>query len=119
VFVDLHEAYLCYFPELLQEWILRLKDTHPTNRIRIVEWTTDNITWLERVNNKFTCAVDFWLDSITVGIITEFSFDTTKYYTNVEHEFMKGPSGRYIRYIYTLIKILLHDKGVMKMESDN
>jgi exonuclease V gamma subunit len=26
VFTDLHEAYLCYFPDLLQEWFLRLKD---------------------------------------------------------------------------------------------
>jgi hypothetical protein len=43
VFTDLHEAFFCYFPELLQEWILRLKDNHPTNRIRPVEWTTENI----------------------------------------------------------------------------
>jgi hypothetical protein len=43
VFTDLHEAFFCYFPELLQEWILRLKDTHPTNQIRPVEWTTQNI----------------------------------------------------------------------------
>jgi hypothetical protein len=46
VFTDLHEAYFCYFPELLQEWILRLKDTHPTNRIRPVEWTAENIAWI-------------------------------------------------------------------------
>jgi hypothetical protein len=119
VFTDLHEAYFCFFPELLQEWILRLKDTHPTNQIRPVVWTAENIVRLERVNNKFTCIVDFWLDNITAGFITEFAVDTTKSYTAVEKYFLKGPRGRYIRSLYTSIKILLHDKGVMTMESDN
>jgi hypothetical protein len=54
VFTDLHEAFFCYFPELLQEWILSLKDTHPTNQIRLLESTTESIARLERVNNKFT-----------------------------------------------------------------
>ena len=35
----------------------------------------------ERVNKKFTCVVDFWLDNITVGFITEFAVDTMKQYT--------------------------------------
>jgi hypothetical protein len=64
------------FQTLLQEWILRLKDTHPTNQIRLVEWTIENIACLERVNNKFMCAVDFWLDNIVAGFITEFVVDT-------------------------------------------
>jgi hypothetical protein len=40
-------------------------------------------------------------------------------YTFAEKEFLKGPRGRYIRSLYTSIKILLHDKGVMTMELDN
>jgi hypothetical protein len=48
---------------------------------------------LERVNNKFTCAVDFWLDNITVGFITEFAVDTMKSYTVAEKDFLKGPEG--------------------------
>jgi hypothetical protein len=43
VFTDLHEAYFGFFPELLQEWLLRFKDTHPTNQIRKVVWTAENI----------------------------------------------------------------------------
>jgi hypothetical protein len=62
--------------------------------------------------------VNFWLDSIIAGFIIDFAVDTTKSYTFVEHEFLKGPRGRYIRSLYTSIKILLHDKGVMTMESD-
>jgi hypothetical protein len=119
VFIDLHEAFFCYFPDLLQEWILRLKDTHPNNWISPVVWTAENIMWLERVNKKFTRAVDFWLDNITAGFITEFSVDTTKSYTAAEKDFLRGPKGRYIRSLYMSIKILLHDNDMMTMESDN
>jgi hypothetical protein len=71
------------------------------------------------VNNKFTHAVDFWLDNIVVGYITEFAVDTSKSYSVEENDFLKGPRGRYIRSLYTSIKRLLHDKGVLTMESDN
>jgi hypothetical protein len=95
--------------------LLRLKDTHLTNRIRPVLWTVENIARLERVNNKFMCAVDFWLDNVTTGLITEFSVDTVKSYTVANEYFLRGPRGRYIRSFYTSIKILLHDKGMMTM----
>jgi hypothetical protein len=62
--------------------------------------------------------VNFWLDSIIARFIIDFAVDTTKSYTFVEHAFLKGRRGRYIRSLYTSIKILLHDKGVMTMESD-
>jgi hypothetical protein len=70
VFIDLHEAYFCFFSKLLQEWLIRFKDTHLTNRIRKIAWNDENIARLERVNNKFTHVVDFWLDNINVGFIT-------------------------------------------------
>jgi hypothetical protein len=71
------------------------------------------------VNNKFTLAVDFCLDSIIVGFITEFAVDTVKSYNTIEKEFLREPRGRYIRSLYTSIKIFLYKKSVMKMESDN
>jgi hypothetical protein len=77
------------------------------------------ITQLQQVNNKFTCAIDFWLDSIVAGFITEFAVDTTKSYTTAEKDFLKGPRGRYIRSLYTSINILLYDNDVITMESDN
>ena len=77
------------------------------------------IIQLQHINNKFTHAVDFWLDSIVAGFITEFAVDTTKYYTKAEQGFLKGPKGRYISLLYTSIKILLYDNGVITMESDN
>jgi hypothetical protein len=71
------------------------------------------------VNNKFTRAIDFWLDNIVADFITEFAIDTAKSYSTVEQEFLRGPRGRYIRLLYTSIKILLYNKGVMMMESDS
>ena len=46
VFTDLHEEYFCFFPYLLQEWILRLKYAHLTNWIRPAVCIVENITWL-------------------------------------------------------------------------
>jgi hypothetical protein len=31
VFNNMHEVFFCDFPHLLQEWLLNLKDDHPTN----------------------------------------------------------------------------------------
>jgi hypothetical protein len=61
-----------------------LNDTHLTNWIRLVECTAENIVWLERVNNKFICTMDFWLDSINTGFITKFVVNTLKSYTIVD-----------------------------------
>jgi hypothetical protein len=89
------------------------------NQIRQLEWHPVEIVQLQQVNNKFMCAIDFWLDNIIAGFITEFAVDTVKSYTTAEKDFLKGPRGRYIRSLYTSINILLYDKGMMTMESDN
>jgi hypothetical protein len=68
------------------------------------------------VNNKFTRIVDFWLDSIVTGFITEFVAGTTNPYSAAEQEFIRGPRGSYIQSLYTSVKILLYKKGVMTME---
>jgi hypothetical protein len=119
VFTDLHEVFFCDFPHLLQDSILRLKDNNAMNQFQQLEWTPVPIEQLLQVNNKFTHIVDFWLDSIVVGFITKFGVDTVKSYNAVEKEFLRRPRGRYIRSLYTSIKILLYNKGVKMMELDN
>jgi hypothetical protein len=59
MFNDLHEVFFCDFPHVLQEWILRLKNNHPNNQIRQLEWNSVEITELQQVDNKFTHVVDF------------------------------------------------------------
>jgi hypothetical protein len=39
---------------------------------------------LQRVDNKFTRAVYFWLDNIIAGFITEFAVDTTNSYSAIQ-----------------------------------
>jgi hypothetical protein len=119
VFSNLHEVFFCDFPHLLHEWLLRLKDNHPTIRIRQREWNHVEITQLQQINNKFTHKVDFWFDSIVAGFITEFAVDTAMSYSAVEQDFLKGPRARYIVSLYTSIKILLYNNDVMTMESYN
>jgi hypothetical protein len=91
VFNDLHEVFLCYFPHVLQEWILRLKDNHPTNWIRQLEWNPVEIAQLQQVDNKFMRVVDFWLDNIIAGFITKFAVDTAESYSVAEKYFLKAP----------------------------
>jgi hypothetical protein len=42
-----------------------------------------------------------------------------KSYNEAEKYLLKGTQGRYIISLYTSIKILLYNKGVMTMDSDN
>jgi hypothetical protein len=58
------------------------------NWIRQLDWTPVQIQQLQQANNKFTRVVDFWLDSIVVGFITEFAVDTTKSYNVAKQEFL-------------------------------
>jgi len=60
---------------------------------------------LERVNNKFTRAIDLWLDNIIVGFINEFVVDTMKSYIVAEKYFLNGSRGRYIMSLYMSINI--------------
>jgi hypothetical protein len=73
---------------MLQQWILSLKDNHTKNKIRQLEWNPMEITQLQQVDNKFTHTINFWLDNIVVGFITEFVVDTPKYYSATEQEFL-------------------------------
>jgi hypothetical protein len=73
---------------------------------------------LNSVSNKTSRAVDFWLDSILGGYITEFAVDCTQSYSVAERDFFKGLCGRFMKSLGTWIKMLLCDKCVMTMESD-
>jgi hypothetical protein len=119
VFNKIHKIFFSEFPTPFQEWITWLKYTHLTNRVISMEWIEESITQLKRVNNKFTPVIYIWLDKIVVGYITEFAVYTLRSYSITEKDFLKGPMERYIRSLYSSIRRLLHDKGVLTMESDN
>jgi hypothetical protein len=81
-------------------------------------WTPELVRQLNYVSNPTTRAVDFWLDSILGGYITEFAVDCTQSYSVAERDFFKGPRGRFMKSLGMWIKMLLCDKCVMTMQSD-
>jgi hypothetical protein len=47
VYSDFHEVFFFEFTHMLQEWLLRLKENHPTNQIKYLEWHPVDITQLQ------------------------------------------------------------------------
>jgi hypothetical protein len=43
MFSDLHEVFFYDFSHLLQDWLFRLKNSHPMNQIRLLEWNSVDI----------------------------------------------------------------------------
>ena len=59
-----------------------------------------------------------WIDKILEGYITEFVVDTIKSYNDVERNFFKGPRGIFLLSLQLWIKMLICEKGILKMNSD-
>ena len=55
------------------------------------------------------------MDSILEGYINEFVVDTTKSYSEVEREIFNGPRGRFLLCLQLSIKMLVCEKGILKM----
>ena len=67
---------------------------------------------ITRVSNTISRAIDFWVDSIFQGYITEFAVETITSYSEAERKFFQGPRRRYLLSISTWIKILVFEKGI-------
>jgi hypothetical protein len=76
------------------------------------------IQQVNTISNSISHAVDLWLDNNLGGYATKFTIDENQYYSTLERDFFKGSRGRYLKSLYTSIKMLLCDKDVMKLESD-
>ena len=92
-----HEYFFSEFPIIFYEWSTRFtyhkinfQGGEPTS------WTPELIQELQETEKRASQDVEFWLDSILEGYITEFAVDTTKSYNEVEREFFNEPRGRYL-----------------------
>lgn len=86
-------------------------DGQPTwNLDNPILWTPELMKCLEESEYKVSKVVDHWIDSISGGFITEFAIDMSASYSEVEHQFFKGPRGEYMKSLKTWIKILLCEK---------
>ena len=52
---------------------------------------------LEQIDNPISRVVDFWLNSLLEGFVTEFTVDTLKAYSEAERIFFKGYCGKYLK----------------------
>ena len=50
--------------------------------------------------------------------MTEFAVEQTKSFSEDEQYFFKGYHGKYLKYLNLSIKMLLYEKGVMDIVSD-
>ena len=90
IYSDIHEIFFAEFPIVLHEW-LSILATRQTNfqRREAVEWSAQLIRELTIVSNPISRAVDFWVDSILQGYITEFAVETITSYSEAEIKFSK------------------------------
>ena len=69
------------------------------------------------VSNDISRVVDFWVDSILQGYITDFAVEAITSYSEAKRNFFQGPRRRYLLSIITWIKMLIYDKGILQLSS--
>ena len=99
---------------MLHEWLSKL-ETQQRNFQggETKEWNTQLIERLKRVRNPVSRDVDFWVDNILEGYITEFDVDTIASYSEVEQKIFQGPCGRYLLSLKMWIKMFVCEKGIL------
>ena len=60
-------------------------------RREAVEWSDQLVHEVTSVSNDISRVIDFWVDSILQGYITEFVVDTITSYSEAERNFFQGP----------------------------
>lgn len=71
------------------------------------------------ISNHISRAVDFSIDSVLKGYVSEFSIEYTQSYSVAEREreFFYGPRDKYLRELMVWIKMALHDCGTLPMRN--
>ena len=105
------------FPTELHAWLSRLAENKTSSHSdKLVEWTLEVIQRLNNIDNSISRAVDFWLNSLLEGFVTEFAIETLKAYRKAERLFFKGYRGKYLNSLNLWIKMLLCEQGVLRVD---
>ena len=72
---------------------------------------------LKRTYNSIARAVDFWLNSLMEGFVTEFTVDMLKAYSEAKRLFFKGYHSKYLNSLNLWIKMLLCEQGVLRLDA--
>jgi hypothetical protein len=78
-------------------------------------WTSTLIKKVKRVDNVVSRTIDHWFDITIGGYITEFSVDRVDSYNQVERYLFKGLRGKFLHFLKLKIKMLLHEKNILKI----
>ena len=117
IFTDIHKIFFGGIHKELYKWLARLADTQFEIRSRpLVVWTSTLIKKVKRVNNVMSRVVDHWFDSTIRGYITDFSIDRVESYSQEERYFFKGPRRQILQFLKLKIKMLLHEKNILKIQ---
>jgi hypothetical protein len=117
IFTNIHEIFFGGIHQELYEWLAKLADTQFEIRSRPpVVWTSTLIKKVKGVDNVVSREVDHWFDSTIGGYITEFVVDRVESYSQAEIYFFKGPRGKFLHFLKLRIKILLHEKNILKIQ---
>ena len=115
---DIHAIFFATYGDELYNWLSKLTDKNIFKKKRNIVWTSELIQTVQSLDNPITRAVDFWLASVLEGFVTEFAVDQRKGFSEAEQYFFKGYHGKYLKSLNLSIKMLLHEKRVMDMISD-
>jgi hypothetical protein len=117
IFTDIHEIFFGGIHQELFEWLGRLDDTQFEIGSRpLVVWMPELIQKVKRVDNAVSKAVDHWFDSSIGGYITEFAVDRVESYSQAKRYFFKGPRGKFFHFLKLRIRMLLHEKKILKIQ---
>jgi hypothetical protein len=117
IFADIHEILFGGIHQELYAWLDRLADTHfeIISRPPVV-WMSTLIKKVKGVDNVVSRVVDHWFDITIGGYITEFVVDRVESYSQAERYFFKGPRGKFLHFLKLRIKMLLHEKNILKIQ---
>ena len=117
IFTDLHAIFFVTYANELYDWLSRLNDKHVFKKKQNIVWTPELIHTMKSVDNAISWAVDFWFEILLEGFITEFVIDQRKSFSEAERYF-KGCHGKYLNSLNLFLKMLLYEKGVLDIFSD-
>ena len=115
---DIHAIFFATFGNELYDWLSKLTDTSIFKKKRNIVWTPELIQTVKDLDNLLMRTVDFCLVSVLEGFIIEFAVDQRKSFSEAERYLFKGYRGKYLSSLNLSIKMLLHEKGVMDILSD-
>jgi hypothetical protein len=117
IFTDIHEIFFRGIHQELYEWLARLADTQFEIRSRPpVVWMSELIKKVKIFDNTVSRAVDHWFDNTIGGYITNFVFDRIESYNQADRYFFKGPRGKFLQFLKLRLKIILHEKNILKIQ---